>query len=271
MARTLLLSVAVTLAMASASHAQTEPQYNPGQDTVVVTRAADGSGAEINVREALTPADAAVLFGISPPPSSDAILIIEPGETPRWSTESLAEIDRELGGDGSVEIDLFPDDGPAPETRTQSGGDGRVASIFDGPRIQPRDGVWQTAQGEVQAVDCPSMISSNLSQFANAGTPPGPQSVTFDDPFDPAVLPGMSNLDLAWLPNGENSWIGGGNLAGAGGMSPYMQLTVTVVSPARIETVGVVQLNFPPQLVQTLGGGENCRTVVEGHMERIGD
>ena len=261
------LSAAVIAAPAAA-------QYNPGQDTVVVTRAADGSGADINVRGSLTPSDAAVLFGITPPPSPDAILILDSGQSPRWSTETLADIDRELGGDGTVEIELFPEDerNAGPETRPAPDRAPAPSSSPSGS-MQPRSGMWQAAPGAVEAVDCPSMIASNLGSFSSAGRiDTAPRRITFDQPFNPASLPGLSDqLNFDWLQMDPNTWIGSADLPGAQGMTPHMQLTVRVVSPEELLTVGVVRLNFPPQLVSTLGGGEDCRTVLETRMSRISD
>lgn len=251
--------------------------YNPGQDTVVITRAPDGSGATISVRDRLGPTDAAILFGIDMPPSSDAFLIVEAGRAPRWSTDTLSDIDRELGGDGQVEIDIFPDDGPghrpdaAPATPRAS--DSGASGLFSGGAIQPRNGTWQGTPSAPQVLGCPSMIASNMGSFLSAGqSAVAPRSFTFDRPFNPAALPGLSDqLNFDWLQSDANTWVGSADLPGAQGMTPHMRLTVRVASPERIETVGVVFLNFPEQLVRTLGGGGDCRTLAESALVRVGD
>lgn len=263
----LAASAACGLAMSTA-----QAQYDPGRDTVVITRSEGGQGADINVRGSLTPHDMAVLLGISPPPSDDAKLIMERGQPPRWSTQSLEVIDVELGGDGSVEIDLFPDDmRPAPNLPTPR--DNAVSSPSIGGAIQPRSGMWQADAPSVRTEGCPSVIASNMDGFMNAGRlDTGPRQITFNGPFNPASLPGLSDqMNFSWLQMDPNTWIGSAELPGAQGMTPTMQLTVRLLSPVEMQTVGVVSLNFPQQLLQTLGGGGDCRAVSETVMRRISD
>ncbi|WP_440959206.1 hypothetical protein ACFELO_03590 [Oceanicaulis sp. LC35] len=251
-----------------------QAQYDPGRDTVVITRADNGQGADINVRGSLTPQDMAILLGITPPPSDDAKLIMEQGQPPRWSTQPLDVIDVELGGDGSVEIDLFPDAmrrPPANPAPRDTAGSSRSAS--SGSAIQPRSGMWQADAPSVRTEGCPSVIASNMGGFMNAGRfDTGPRQVTFDGPFNPAALPGLSDqLNFSWLQMDPNTWIGTADLPGTQGMTPSMQLTVRLLSPVEMQTVGVVSLNFPQQLLQTLGGGADCRAVSETVMRRISD
>lgn len=265
----LAASAACGLAMGAA-----QAQYDPGRDTVVITRAENGQGADINVRGSLTPHDIAVLLGIAPPPSEDAKLIMEQGQPPRWSTQPLDVIDVELGGDGSVEIDLFPDAmrptpaNPAPRDSADASWSGS-----NGSAIQPRSGMWQASAPSVRTEGCPSMIASNMGGFMNTSRfDTGPRQITFDGPFNPASLPGLSDqLNFSWLQMDPNTWIGSAELPGSQGMTPTMQLTVRLLSPVEMQTVGVVSLNFPQQLLQTLGGGGDCRAVSETVMRRISD
>lgn len=86
--------------------------------------------------------EAAIAFGIAAPAAADSVLVLTDG-TPEWSSKSLDDIDLQMGGDGTCELELFEE-------------------------MKPEDGIW-ASKARINALSCGSgtarmrgVLESNL-------------------------------------------------------------------------------------------------------------
>ena len=209
-----------------------------------------GKGARFFLSD-LTAEEAAVVAGTELPASSGAILIIGAGRTPAWSTATRRQIDRDCGGQGQDEIELFP------------GG------------LQPRDGTWRTTVKATRMEGCPEMLASAMAA-QNTGPQTSTRRADFPKPFDPNKLPRDFNPGHSWVSAGDNRWTASifaqGVDYGAGGeQKTDVRLSMEVVSETEIRQTGSVKVVLPAVASKTLNITGDCRIITDSVSVWIGE
>lgn len=209
-----------------------------------------GNGARFFLSD-LTIGEASVAAGTEIPSSSSAILIIGAGREPAWSTASRRQIDRECGGKGQEEVELFP------------GG------------LQPRDGNWRTEVRATRMEGCPEMLT-NAMAAKNQGPQTITRRVTFPRPFDPNKLPRDFNPGHSWNAAGDNRWTAsifsqGVDFGAEGAQKTDVRLTMELVSETEIRQSGSVKVSLPEIAQKTLNISGDCRVITDSVSTWIGD
>jgi|GEM_PF-6049914 len=209
-----------------------------------------GSGARFYLSD-LTISQAAVTAGTDVPSNSDGVLVVGAGKKPYWSTAGRKQIDRDCGGQGQDEIELFP------------GG------------LQPRDGTWRTTVQPTEMKGCPSMLASAIAA-GSARAQTTTRRVEFPEPFDPNKLPRDFNPGHSWQAAGAHRWTssiysGGTNFGAEGMQATDVRLTLQLVSETEIRQSGSVKINLPKIAQQTLGISGDCRVITNSVSTWIGN
>ena len=210
----------------------------------------NGNGARFYLSD-LTRDEAAITAGTPSPSVSDNVLVVGTGRVPQWSSASRKQIDKDCGGQGQDEIELFP------------GG------------LQPRDGSWRTNVQPAQAKGCPAMLASAIAA-KNGGSQIMTRQVTFPKPFDPNKLPRDFNPGHSWKPDGENRWASSIfankiNFGAEGMQATDVRLSMELVSETEIRQSGTVKVNLPKIAQQTLGVSGDCRVVTNSVSTWVSD
>jgi hypothetical protein len=209
-----------------------------------------GSGARFYLSE-LTIDEASVAAGTELPSASGGILIIGAGRKPEWSTASRRQIDRECGGQGQEEVELFP------------GG------------LQPRDGNWRTVVKATRMEGCPEMLASAMAA-QNKGPETTTRRVSFPKPFDPNKLPPDFNPGHSWSAAGDNRWTAsiftqGIDYGAEGAQKTDVRLTMELVSETEIRNTGSVQVTLPEFAQKVMNISGDCRVITDSVSTWIGD
>lgn len=209
-----------------------------------------GSGARFFLSD-LTIDEASVAAGTELPSTSGGILIIAAGRKPEWSTASRRQIDRDCGGPGQEEVELFP------------GG------------LQPRDGNWRTVVKATRMEGCPGMLASAMAA-KNQGPQTTTRRVSFPKPFDPNKLPRDFNPGHSWSAAGDNRWTAsiftqGVDYGAAGAQKTDVRLTMELHSETEIRQSGSVKASLPKFAQKTLNISGDCRIVTDSVSTWVGD
>ena len=209
-----------------------------------------GSGARFFLSD-LTIAEASVAAGTELPSTSGGILIIGAGRKPEWSMASRRQIDRECGGQGQEEVELFP------------GG------------LQPRDGNWRTVVKATRMEGCPEMLASAMAA-QNKGPETTMRRVSFPKPFDPNKLPRDFNPGHSWSAAGDNLWTAsiftqGVDYGAEGAQKTDVRLTMELVSETEIRNTGSVQMSLPKFAQKVMNISGDCRVITDSVSTWIGD
>lgn len=209
-----------------------------------------GSGARFYLSD-VTIAQASVAAGTAIPSTPGGILIIGTGRKPEWSMASRRQIDRECGGQGQEEVELFP------------GG------------LQPRDGNWRTVVKATRMEGCPQMLASAVAAN-NQGPQTTTRRVSFPKPFDPNKLPRDFNPGHSWRAAGDNRWTAsildqGMNFGSEGVQKTKVGLTMELVSETEIRNSGSLKVSLPAIAQKTLNISGDCRVITDSVSTWIGD
>ncbi|MEM5472030.1 hypothetical protein WNZ14_09875 [Hoeflea sp. AS60] len=237
----------ISLLMAAAACAVASPAM---AEQKALVAECTGSGARFFLSD-LTITEASVSAGTNVPSSSDGVLIVGVGERPYWSFAARKQIDKDCGGDGQDEIELFP------------GG------------LQPRDGNWRTTVKAARAQGCPQMLASAIAAKTEA-----PQTTTrrinFPKPFDPNELPRDFNPGHSWSAAGDNRWTAsifnqGIDFGAGGSQKTSVNLTMELISETEIRNSGSVKISLPAIAQKTLNISGDCRVITDSVSTWIGD
>ncbi|WP_417410890.1 hypothetical protein [Hoeflea sp.] len=209
-----------------------------------------GSGARFFLSD-LTVSEASVSAGTNVPSSPDGVLIIGVGEKPYWSFAGRKQIDRDCGGDGQDEIELFP------------GG------------LQPRDGNWRTVVKATRMEGCPEMLASAMAA-QNKGQQTTTRRVSFPKPFDPNKLPRDFNPGHSWSAAGDNRWTAsiftqGVDYGAEGAQKTDVRLTMELVSETEIRNTGSVKMSLPEFAQKVMNISGDCRVITDSVSTWLGD
>jgi hypothetical protein len=209
-----------------------------------------GNGARFFLSD-LTIDEASVAAGTELPSASGGILIIGAGRKPEWSTASRRQIDRECGGQGQEEVELFP------------GG------------LQPRDGNWRTVVKATRMEGCPEMLASAMAA-QNKGPETTTRRVSFPKPFDPNKLSRDFNPGHSWSAAGDNRWTAsiftqGVDYGAEGAQKTDVRLTMELVSETEIRNSGSVQMSLPKFAQKVMNFSGDCRVITDSVSTWIGD
>lgn len=209
-----------------------------------------GNGARFYLSD-LTIDEASVAAGTELPAASGGILIIGAGRKPEWSTASRKQIDRECGGKGQEEVELFP------------GG------------LQPRDGNWRTVVKATRMEGCPEMLASAMAA-QNKGAQTTTRRVSFPKPFDPNKLPRDFNPGHSWSAAGDNRWTAsiftqGVDYGAEGAQKTDVRLTMELVSETEIRNTGSVQMSLPKFAQKVMNISGDCRVITDSVSTWIGE
>lgn len=209
-----------------------------------------GNGARFYLSE-LTIDEASVAAGTELPSNSGGILIIGAGRKPEWSTASRRQIDRECGGQGQEEVELFP------------GG------------LQPRDGNWRTVVKATRMEGCPEMLASAMAA-QNKGPETTTRRVSFPKPFDPNKLPRDFNPGHSWSAAGDNRWTAtiftqGIDYGADGAQKTDVRLTMELVSETEIRNAGSVKISLPKFAQKVMNISGDCRVITDSVSTWIGE
>jgi hypothetical protein len=237
----------ISLLMTAAACAVTSPALSEQKALVAECT---GSGARFFLSD-LTVSQASVSAGTNMPSSSDGVLIVGAGKKPFWSFAGRKQIDRDCGGDGQDEIELFPG------------------------ALQPRDGNWRTTVQAARAQGCPQMLASAI-----AAKTQGRQTTTrrnkFPKPFDPNKLPRDFNPGHSWSAAGENRWTAsifnqGIDFGAGGNQKTDVRLTMELTSETEIRQSGSVRVSLPEIVQKTLNISGDCQVITDSVSTWIGD
>ncbi|MBU2485686.1 MAG: hypothetical protein KKG78_11435 [Alphaproteobacteria bacterium] len=208
-----------------------------------------GNGARFFLSD-LTIDEASVAAGTELPAAAGGILIIGAGRKPEWSMASRKQIDRECGGQGQEEVELFP------------GG------------LQPRDGNWRTVVKATRMEGCPEMLASAMTA-KNQGPQTTTRRVSFPKPFDPNKLPRDFNPGHSWSAAGDNRWTAsiftqGVDYGAEGAQKTDVRLTMELVSETEIRNTGSVKVSLPEFAQKTLNISGDCRVITDSVSTWIG-
>ena len=240
MQRILLATAAIAYGLASQAMA----------DEKALVAECTGNGARFFLSD-LTIDEASVAAGTELPSTSGGILIIGAGRKPEWSNASRRQIDRECGGPGQEEVELFP------------GG------------LQPRDGNWRTVVKATRMQGCPEMLASAMAA-QNKGPQTTTRRVSFPKPFDPNKLPRDFNPGHSWSAAGDNRWTAsifsqGVDFGAEGAQKTDVRLTMELVSDTEIRQSGSVKVSLPKIAQKTLNISGDCRVITDSVSTWIGD
>jgi len=209
-----------------------------------------GNGARFFLSD-LTIDEASVAAGTEIPSTSGGILIIGAGRKPEWSLASRRQIDRECGGQGQEEVELFP------------GG------------LQPRDGNWRTVVKATRMEGCPEMLASAMAA-QNKGQQTTTRRVSFPKPFDPNKLPRDFNPVHSWSTAGDNRWTAsiftqGVDYGAEGAQKTDVRLTMELVSETEIRNTGSVKMSLPKFAQKVMKISGDCRVITDSVSTWIGN
>lgn len=209
-----------------------------------------GNGARFFLSD-LTIDEASVAAGTELPSGSGGILIIGAGRKPEWSMASRRQIDRDCGGKGQEEVELFP------------GG------------LQPRDGNWRTVVQATRTEGCPEMIASAMAA-KNQGPQTTTRRVSFPKPFDPNKLPRDFNPGHSWSADGERRWTAsifaqGVDFGADGTQKTDVRLAMELISETEIRQSGSVKITLPAVAQKVMRMPEDCRVITDSVSTWIGD
>lgn len=236
-------------------------QTSPALAEKVVVAECSGNGAHFYLSD--VERDEADLLadgvGAGPSPSADAVFVIDRGRY-RWDTRSRAAIDRDCGGDGNDELELFRG-------------------------IQPRSGRWQARLGETRLDGCPAVMQNAFPK--SPGALPAewrqPRRLTFDVPFHPDQLELTRSLSangksrITWRNAGDDAWRTEvfpelfGQIPAGQGKGSKMSWTLTVASETEIEHTTMLDIALPAAMSQLTGGARSRRMTSENRWLRVGD
>lgn len=278
--------------------------------TIIARQSPDGRGAVFEHLPHLDPSETGLLLNGPLPQDHDYILILEEGKEPVWDQGPLDEIDRKLGGDGKVTVEVFPAEEekratPGLEFKRREGlhiepdpefteGEGlrldpeedlvfdedegtTVEALPDG--FQPRDGVWEAEVGRTTLEGCPAMLKSQLAPMLNAQPSPLPsrRAMQFSNPFDPNRLELSRTAAVSWERIGQTSWrseIAPETFAqipaGAGGTSSFVW-QLDVAGEGEIRFTRTIHFSLPDIAVSMMGGGRDCRIFGTDRWLRVAD
>lgn len=229
----------------------------PSEGAIMVISARERSGQWLPSGSRLGPHDVALLFGAN---ADAGFLYTGPDECAPPDLPLDPLLPEKPPG---LPEDLFPDE-PALGT-------------------QPRSGLWQARLGETRLEGCPPMIASAFAQ--SPGALPAewlaPRALSFGRPFHPdqlemsRTLAGEGLGAVNWSATGPATWtakvmpeIFGQIPAGQGGGSK-MTWTMTVIDADRIDHAVVLDIVFPPEAAQVLGG-KGCAMTTDNQWIRVG-
>lgn len=209
-----------------------------------------GNGARFFLSD-LTIDEASVAAGTEIPSTSGGILIIGAGRKPEWSLASRRQIDRECGGQGQEEVELFP------------GG------------LQPRDGNWRTVVKATRMEGCPEMLASAMAA-QNKGQQTTTRRVSFPKPFDPNKLPRDFNPGHNWSAAGDTRWTAsiftqGVDYGAEGAQKTDVWLTMELVSETEIRNTGSVKMSLPKFAQKVMNISGDCRVITDSVSTWIGN
>ncbi|MGJ8528397.1 hypothetical protein [Maritalea sp.] len=212
-------------------------------------------------------------------------IILEKGKPARIATGALEDIDRQLGGDGNVDIirpmtdaerlvtidemrKVLPIDiADLPETMP--------LDLFEGVsdnQITLKNGTWKSEMTDQKVTGCPpgldNMASQSIGQsFSN--------SVVFSSPYHPTDF--SSELGVhSWKRVGNRGYISeiyefGGEQARQAGIAVKVRYGMNALSPTKVAVWANVQMNLAEALAKMAGGSTMCVADVRGHFVRVSD
>lgn len=239
--KALMLASSVVLAMGA--NALADP-------LVIVVPNPSGKGVSVYTNATVTDLEYAILTGLDAPPEApgQTVLLLEEGAPPRWTNDTVDEIDRRHRGDGSpptqdlskvpfqnndvIELveDIEPD---APmeifdedDDDNKGGDDDGLPNVSGGIVLQ--DGTWNRIAGHTGFEGCgpklPGQVRSILPSFPNET-----RNMTFSTPFNPHTDLGFdSQILILWSQTSPNEWVGNVELPTAGSAQAGIEFGITL-------------------------------------------
>lgn len=221
---------------------------------VIVVPNPSGNGVSVYTNATITDLEYAILTGIDAPPEApgQTVLFLEEGAPPRWTNDTIGEIDRRHRGDGSppmqdlskipfqnndvIELiddiapnaprEIFDDDDDDTGEDRKSGDDDGLSNISG--EIALKDGNWNRIAGHTGFEGCgptlPGQVHSILPRF-----PDETRNMTFSTPFNPHTDLGFdSQILILWSQTSPNEWVGNVELPTAGSAQAGIEFGITL-------------------------------------------
>lgn len=227
-------------------------------------------------------------------------VILEPGQPPRLTYETLAALDRRFGGDGIPETPAptttladIPATNPEqalpaprnPETPLPPARIPDVIPLDDIPEGVPmalidrdsvtyialRDGLWKSTLDFNFDSGCPPQVGPAVRQMVGNGATTRAQ---FSSPYHPTDF--SDQLAFApWKRVSSNGFVAGPfSPTGAAGMPPGMSFSLlyimAAVSPEQVDVWAQVILTLPPAMAAMIGGSASCLAEGNGTYTYVG-
>ena len=169
--------------------------------------------------------DIATLTGIPSPPNAAQLTLVVRGNSFHWSAASRSDIDREAGGDGVCEIEVFEE-------------------------IIPKDGTW-TGTVEVTGISgCHPQVAAMVPPMVEGMSQTN--SITWGGAFDPAKLAtGGQSPDVQWTRVRSDYFTGTVPMEPNGVLDVSVNATATLLAPD--QAAATLTIRFDP--VSTADGG----------------
>lgn len=272
---------------------------------VIVVPNPSGNGVSVYTNPTVTDLEYAVLTGLDAPPEApgQTILFLEEGAPPRWTNDTIEEIDRRHRGDGSpptqdlslvpfqnndvIELsdDLAPkapmkifdedddaDGDKGSDDPSKSVGDDGEPNVSTG--IQLKDGKWNRIAGHTGFEGCgpklPGQVRSILPNF-----PDETRNMTFSTPFNPHTDLGFdSTILILWSQTPPNEWFGNVELPTSGNAQAGFELGITLdlelLSNTEIDIYSNVIVRLSEFTAQILESSKLCTATSHMTLRYIG-
>ncbi len=272
---------------------------------VIVVPNPSGNGVSVYTNDTITDLEYAILTGLDAPPEApgQTILFLEEGSPPRWTNDTIAEIDRRHRGDGSpptqdlakvpfqsgsvielseqgdakAPIEIFDEDedegsdGPG-KNGEDDGGDDGLPNVSTGIVLQ--DGIWNRVAGHTGFEGCgpklPGQVRSILPNF-----PDETRNMTFSTPFNPHTDLGFdSTILILWSQTSPNEWVGNVELPTTGAAQAGFELGITLdlelLSDTEIDIYSNVTVRLSEFTAQILESSRLCTATSNMTLRYIG-
>ena len=264
------------------------------------------TGVSVFTNPNVTDTEYSILTGLDGPPDApgQTVLILEEGSPPRWTNDTLNEIDRRYGGDGtppSQDLSKVPfqngdvirlsqgDDDNAPieifdpeedeggdekgPSRTSDGDDDGLSNVADG--LVLKDGLWNRIAGHTGFEGCgpklPGQVRSILPEF-----PDEQRNMTFSHPFNPQTDLGFdSSMLILWGQTSPTEWTGFVELPTAGtaqaGIEFGMALELEILSAKEIEIYSTLTIRLSEFTAKLMESTTLCTATSNMALRYIGN